>query len=130
MSLNYLRDSYTIKGIEMHLNEKKLNKNELNKTIPDETKFSDVGQTNSTTTDPKQSSTNDPKNNDTTSNDTSIPFLIEDDDEIQPVIKSNFPSESKINDNSVFHSKIDRMPKKDRIPSYIRNDDNPADVGE
>jgi len=130
MSLNYLRDSYTIKGIEMHLNEKKLNKNELNKTIPDETKFSDVGQTNSTTTDPKQSSTNDPKNNDTTSNDTSIPFLIEDDDEIQPVINSNFPSESKINDNSVFHSKIDRMPKKDRIPSYIRNDDNPADVGE
>ena len=129
MSLNYLRDSYTIKGIEMHLNEKKLNKNELNKTIPDETKFSDVGQTNSTTTDPKQSSTNDPKNNDT-SNDTSIPFSIEDDDEIQPVIKSNFPSKSKINDNSVFHSKVDRMTKEDRIPSYIRNDDNPADVGE
>jgi len=119
----------------MHLNEKKLNENELSKTIPDETKFSDVGQTNSTTTDPKQSSTNDPKNsdpknNDTTSNDTSIPFLIEDDDEVQPVIKSNFPSESKINDNSVFHSKVDRMTKEDRIPSYIRNDDNPADVGE
>lgn len=114
----------------MHLNEKELNENELKKKIPDETKFSDVGQTNSTTTDPAQSSTNDPKNNGrTTSNDTSIPFLIEDDDEIQPVINSNFPTESKINDNSVFHNKIDRMPKKDRIPSYIRDDDNPADVG-
>ena len=130
MSLNCLRDSTLLRERKMHLNEKKLNENELNKTISDETKFSDVGQTNSTTTDPAQDTTNDPKNNETTSNDTSIPFLIEDDDEIQPVIKSNFPSESKINDNSVFHSKIDRMPKKDRIPSYIRNDDNPADVGE
>lgn len=117
---------------KMNLNEKKLNGNESSKTISGERKLSDLEQTaNSTTTDPEQSSTNDPKNNEkTTSNDTSIPFLIDDDDEIQPVINSNFPSESKINDNSVFHNKIDRMPKKDRVPSYIRDDDNPADVGE
>lgn len=63
-------------------------------------------------------------------NDTSIPLEINGDDEVQQIVKdSNYPHDSykKIN-KSIYPSKEDRVPMKDRVPSEIRNDDNPADV--
>jgi hypothetical protein len=109
----------------MGLNEKTPNENDLNKSIPNDKK---VGRLERNI---KNSAISQKKNDNSDTNDTSIPFLIEGDDEIQPVINSDSTAqESKINDNSTFHNKIDRIPKKDRIPSNIRDDDNPADVGQ
>ena len=63
-------------------------------------------------------------------NDTSIPLVIDGDDEVQQRIKDpKFPDETPVKrDKSIYPDKEDRLPKKDRIPSEIRNDDNPADV--
>lgn len=63
-------------------------------------------------------------------NDTSIPFEINGDDEIQQgVLESNYPNdEFKRSSNSIYPHKDDTVAKKDRIPSKIRNDDNPADI--
>ena len=63
-------------------------------------------------------------------NDTSIPFVIDGDDEVQQRVNDpKFPDETPMKrDKSIYPDKEDRLPKKDRIPSEIRNDDNPADV--
>lgn len=109
----------------MSSNEKTPNENDLNKSIPNDTKVGSLERN------VKDSADSHKKNDNSVINDTSIPFMIEGDDEIQPAINSDSTAqESKINDNSTFHNKIDRIPKKDRIPSYIRDDDNPADVGQ
>jgi hypothetical protein len=108
----------------MGFNEKTPNENDLNKYIPNDKKVGGLERNIKDTA-------NSQKKKDNSVNDTSIPFMIEGDDEIQPVINTDSTAqESKINDNSTFHNKIDRIPKKDRIPSYIRDDDNPADVGQ
>lgn len=63
-------------------------------------------------------------------NDTSIPFEIDGDDEVQQRVNDpKLPNDTPMKrDKSIYSCKEDRLPKKDRIPSEIRNDDNPADV--
>jgi hypothetical protein len=63
-------------------------------------------------------------------NDTSVPFEIDGDDEVQQRVNDpKFPNDTPLKrDKSIYPDKEDRLPKKDRIPSKIRNDDNPADV--
>jgi len=47
----------------------------------------------------------------------------------QRVNDPKFPNETPMKrDKSIYPDKEDRLPKKDRIPSEIRNDDNSADV--
>ncbi len=64
-------------------------------------------------------------------NDTSIPFDVDGDDEIQQKVRHiKLPNDTlKKSDKSIYPDKEDRLPRKDRIPSEIRNDDNPADIG-
>ncbi len=62
-------------------------------------------------------------------NDTTIPFDVNGDDEIQQsIVQTNLPEHGNLNKESNFPDKKDLVPMKDRIPSKIRNNDDPADV--
>jgi hypothetical protein len=63
-------------------------------------------------------------------NDTSIPYEIDGDDEVQQRVNDpKFANKTPMKrDKSIYPDREDRLPKKDRISSKIRNDDNPADV--
>ena len=69
------------------------------------------------------------EDSDSQHNDTTIPFEINGDDEIQQsIVQTTIPEHGNLDKQSSFPDKKDLVPMKDRISSKIRNDDNPADI--
>lgn len=109
-----------------------MNKMEHIKKVVSEFDNKDLVESHKITTQQKQSDRNAtlPGVGNEKVNDTSIPFEIDGDDEVQQRVNDpKFPNDTPMKrDKSIYSYKEDRLPKKDRIPSEIRNDDNPADV--
>lgn len=109
-----------------------MNKMEHIKKVVNEFDNKDLVESHKITTQQKQSDRNAtlPGVGNEKVNDTSIPFEIDGDDEVQQRVNDpKFPNDTPVKrDKSIYSYKEDRLPKKDRIPSEIRNDDNPADV--